>query len=533
MTPAAALLEAAAGMFPGRIAAADRRQALTYRQLHSLCLRAAGGLRQLGIRQGDRVAFLMKNSVEWVAAWYACLYLGAIVVPLHTRLCPQELLQVLTVSRCSALVLDAGFSDTLAYFRAQGLALAHTVCTGGQISSAAAWAQLTAGRGAPVPPADGGDDAPAMILYTSGTTGTPKGVVRRQEDLVRHGQMLAAQNNAPGRRDVMLSTSPLHHIGGLQGLLKMSVLAGTYVTMDRIKPEEILRSIQEYRVTQLQMLPPVTYERLYRSGAWRDWDCSCVWEVCISAGKCTTEYTDHIFRMFPNAHLRPSWGSTEAGTISCAQMTREDLADSPARIQSVGRLIPGVQLRIVGQNGAEVRPGLPGEALVRSPLVFDGYLDDPDHTAAAFTPDGWYRTGDIVSMNPEDGCLYFLDRREGLIKTGGENVFALEVERIIQKHPDVQECAVIGVPDPRFGEAIAAAVVCNPGRTISPEELVRFCCQRMSSYKKPRYIAFLDQLPVNDVGKVQKSLLRDRWRTMFRPVPVASGAVPAESKQGR
>lgn len=508
--------------YPGRLAIVNGVRSLTYFELNRESNCVANGLKRYGVKKADRVALLLKNGIEWVVAWYACHKLGAVCVPLHARLRNDELAGILRAAKATTLIFGEDFLPQAMDLKGLYKNLKNLVCVDrrqvrddGQIIL---WSEFQSMPDYTEAQVAVENKDPALLLFTSGTTGKPKGVLRSQEMVVLHAITLALRNNSPFEWDVMMSTAPLYHIGGLQGMIKMHVVGSTFITLNGIVPEEILKKIQEYRVTQLQMLPPVTYERVYRYDKWKDYDLSSVWEVCISAGKCTKEYTDHVFEMFPGCHLRPSWGSTESCSVTCMQLTKEELDQDPGLINAVGTVMPLTEIRIVDKNGEDVFPGDAGEAWVRSPMVFTGYLRNRRTTGEVLTEDGWFKTGDIMRQDPESGYYYFMDRKKDVIKTGGENVFALEIERVIQKHPDVQECAVVGVADLRFGEAIAAAIVVKPNHTLTAESLLAFCRKKLPSFKKPRYMALMDKLPVNSVGKVQKAVLRKKAEELFKPI---------------
>ena len=328
-----------------------------------------------------------------------------------------------------------------------------------------------------------------------------------------HALVLAIANEPSETPEAILTPAPLYHTAGLFCILKSAALAATLILVSSFDPEKICRQIESRKATEVLMLPPISYQRLYQSEAPRKYDLSSVRLALVTAGKCTKACIDDIFEMFPNCKLRPSWGSTEVCSATGCNLSRQQLRERPELMSTVGRLNALVEVRIVDETGAQVPVGVPGEALVRSPLVFKGYLGREDEQDGIFV-DGWFRTEDIMRVDA-DGYYYLVDRKRDIVKTGGENVYAQEIERVLQSHPAVMDSAVVGVPDPRFGEAIAAAIVLNPGAELSADELLDFCAANLASYKKPRYWALLDSLPENSVGKVQKNVLRENAAKIF------------------
>lgn len=521
------LLLSNARNYPDRKAIISNTRTLTYHELNRQSNCIANALRKRGVKKGDAAGIVLKNSAEWVIAWFACQKLGVVFVPLHVRLRAQELISSMKMVKCKLLFFGESFHEKAEEICHSYKELQIKVCVGAPDSKypyssgySLSWEELLQEQDEREAQAELENHSPSVVLFTSGTTGAPKGVIRTQEQVILHGITLALRNNHPGVNDVMMSTAPLYHIGGLQGFLKMLVLGGTYITLERIDPVEIMDMIEKWRVTQLQMLPPVTYERVYRHDGWKERDRSSVWEVCMSAGKCTGEYIDHVFEMFPQCHLRPSWGSTETCSVTCMQLTRERYYSDTTLMKAVGAVMPFTEVRIVDEAGRDVPAGEAGEAVVSSPMIMDGYVKQfhEEDDNEVFLDGKWFKTGDIMRMDPETGYYYFLDRKKDIIKTGGENVFALEVERAIQEHPAVRDCAVVGVCDARFGEAIAAAIVLNAGSTLDGRELTEFCKQRLPSFKKPRYMAIMDELPVNNIGKIAKPVLRENSPSLFKPI---------------
>ena len=220
--------------------------------------------------------------------------------------------------------------------------------------------------------------------------------------------------------------------------------------------------------------------------------------------------------MFPNCRVRPSWGSTEVCSATGANLSREELEAKPQLKRTVGMANRLTQIRLVDEQGNDVPAGSDGEALVKSCLVFSGYLGNPELTEKSFS-DGWFRTGDIM-RHDSDGYYYIMDRKKDMIKSGGENIYAQEIERVIQNYPPILDSAVIGIPDERFDEAVAAAVTLRNGYTLDVNDFIEFCRQHLPDFKKPRYLAVMEQLPTNDVGKIQKGVLRKNAGKLFKRI---------------
>lgn len=506
---------------PERTAVISGERSLTYRQLNEKSNRLANSLSGYGLGSGDRVAVLLGNSIDWLVTWYACHKLGIGVVLVHVRLLPEELARTIELAGAGVLIYGIEHVEKAAYIEANCPSVKRCIACGygshespeGHVSLETL---LETGPDTEAQRELRGDE-PSVILFTSGTTGVSKGIVRTQEMMSAYARVLAEGSPAgSGKTEVMLTPAPLYHAAGLCCAVKMAVLAGTLVLINGFDPKKICSQIEKHRATQVALVPPVSYQRLKCSGAVNDHDLSSVRLVHITAGKTTAECLADILGSFPNAEIRTSWGSTEASNVTYAVLSREQFAEKPELMRTVGRVNSVSEIKLVDGNGAEPPDGQPGEAYVRSPLVFHGYIDLPEETERCFE-DGWFKTEDIMYRDG-DGYYYLMDRKRDIVKTGGENVYAQEVERAILTHPSIEDCAVVGIPDPRFGEAIAAAVVLRPGCTLEPEEFIAFCKKSLPSYKKPRYLAIMNQLPENDIGKVQKNVLCRDAAKLFKKI---------------
>jgi len=506
--------------YPERIAAVGRQRSLTYAELNKEANCLANALTGYGIQKGDKVAILVKNGLEWLITWYAVLKLGVVLVPLHERAQNEELVRIMQTADCRTIIYGDIFEEKFIEIQKMNKGIRLRICIGEERRNrnVVMWSDLFNNPDYREAQQELSDDDPAIILFTSGTTGRSKGVMRTRHMIRLHAEILAYGTDGASEPEVMLTSAKLYHAGGIVCVLKMAKMAGTLVLPERIDPIEILGLIDVRHVTQLMMLPPIVYERLYNYIDWRKYNLTRVKEVCISAGKCTPETAAHLFKMFPNCRLHPSWGSTETSSVTGMLVSKTEFLSDPDIINSVGRANAMTEIRIVDETGKDATSGTAGEAVVRSPVVFSGYLDETGSENCHFIDGGWFKTGDLMIKDEKSGCYYFVDRIKDIIKTGGENVAAAEVEKVILKDPAVMDCAVVGVEDKKFGEGIAAAIVLKPGYSMNAKELLDFCGVYLPNYKKPRYAAFVDRLPRNSVGKVVKDDLKDHAEELFQPL---------------
>ncbi len=307
----------------------------------------------------------------------------------------------------------------------------------------------------------------------------------------------------------MLLQVPLVHNAGLNLMNLTFNACGTIITVETLDPLEILGLIDKEHATFLCLLPPSTYIRLLDVFNLKDFDTTSVRTLLSAVAALSKPLLYRLFDAFPNATLRYGYSSSETLSGIALWINREMVEKDLKCIKSVGREHPFTQVRLVDDEGRDVPTGETGEAIFKSPSCMLEYFDQPDITAETIK-DGWVHTGDLLKKD-EDGFFYFMDRKKDMIKTGGENVFAQEVEKVILTHASVENCAVFGVPDPVWGEAVTAVVKLRSGFTATQEEIVEHCKESLSSYKKPRRVEFVDNIPISDAGKVQKFKLREQY----------------------
>ena len=474
---------------PDKIALTSARtgEERTFAELETNVARVASALRSRGVEAGDRVAILMPNTISFVEAYFGILRCGGVVVPLHVMLAPPEIAKIVTDSGAKLLLAAAPLLEAA---RASGVG----------VVSDEDWQAFLDEGAEPVDITGGGDDL-AVLPYTSGTTGEPKGAMLTHRNLLANlDQQMEVGDEQVREDDVLFMALPLFHIFGLNvplGLLVRNGASG--VLLERFEPIEALRIIQERRITVLFGAPPMYTAWLDTPGA-DQYDLSSVRLAVSGASALSSEALERFDRLF-GVKIYEGYGMTETAPT----LTTNRMSETP-RPASIGRPLPGIELRLVGEDGSDVEMGDPGEILVRGPNIFKGYWNRPQESEKCFV-DGWFRTGD-VAIEDEEGFLYLVDRKRDLIIVSGFNVFPSEVEAALMEDPDVRDAAVVGAPHPYTGEAVKAYVVPADGASLSEEAVIAGVSTRLARFKCPSSVEIVEELPRVITGKVLRRALR-------------------------
>lgn len=473
----------------------------SYRELDRMIRAFAGGLRRLSVGPGDRVGLVMPNCLHSIVCYLGAIRAGAVALPVNIRLKPDEMRFILEDAGAKVIIAHEAVLKSLREAVAGMEAAPSLIGIGFAEEGVAAVEELLSGEALGEAASAEPDDV-AAIIYTSGTTGLPKGA------MITHGNVLfnvQATIVGHGFRpdDTHILVVPLFHVTGLNTIMPTAFLQGaTVVVTAAISPREILSLAERHRATTFFGVP-TTMILLAQAKGIEALDISSLRLVAYSGAPMPVRTIRQLREMLPGVKLHNFFGLTE--TTSCTTVLPDKQA--LARPESIGKAVPGLELEVVGAAGATLPPGEVGELLVKGPSVVKGYLNRPEATTEAIA-DGWLHTGDTAFID-EEGYVFLQGRMKEMVIVGGENVYPVEVENVLTRHPAVAEVAVIGEPHSVLGEVVKAVVVLREGESADARELKGHCVQSLASYKVPQTIEFRDSLPRNPSGKVVKRALKD------------------------
>jgi long-chain acyl-CoA synthetase len=507
-------LRRAAQNFGERTAVIDGDTRFAWRDVDRRVRRLSRGLRQLGVQPGERIALLLVNGYRYLELYYAIPSVGALVVPLNYRLAEPELAAILDDSGARMLVVDDS-----------------SVLAGQHLGELAPVRMLYAGSGAaPVgmlsheelignasyedndlhPPLD--DDL-VGLFYTGGTTGRAKGVMLSHKNLATNALHATIEFRYTSDTNY-LHVAPMFHLADMASTFAVTMLGGCHTILDRFSPVAVLETIQRARVTHTGLVTTMV-NALIQAPELGDYDLSSWSQLLYGAAPIPVALLKRAMELFPCDFVQ-GYGMTEASP-ALTRLTPEDHRRGIAepgtvwerRLASAGQSDVGVDVRVVDEVGREVAPGEVGEVIARGPNIMQGYWNQAEETAYGLR-DGWLHTGDLAIVD-EGNYIYIVDRKKDMIVSGGENIYSTEVEGALYSHPAVLEAAVIGVPDPTWGERVHAVVVLKSQHSVAAEELIRRCRQCMAGYKVPRSVEFMQALPKSGAGEILKAELRHKF----------------------
>jgi len=481
-----------------------RGVSVTWSQLRDRVNAVAAAMARRGVTAGQRVAIMMTNRPEFLETMFAANALGAIVVPINFRLAPDEVAFILTDSGAELLVVDEATGSAAAAARAAcGREIGFVSV--GETDGADPYFLASPLVGQP-PLVDVPEDSPALIMYTSGTTGRPKGAVISHQNLQCQALTMIRAWQLNDDHEVNLCAAPLFHIASIGGVAPLVLIGGTSVLLPSggFDAAATLELLAAERVSSV-FLVPAQWQVVCSDPSVPSRDLSALKAMSWGAAPATPALLTRMAELFPQAINVAVFGQTELTGVSCALAG----ADAPRKIGSVGKPVISASARVVDDDMKDVPPGTVGEIVYRGQQVTLGYWQNPEATADAFRG-GWFHSGDLVRAD-EEGFLYVVDRKKDMIITGGENVYCVEVENALAWHPAVAELAVIGTPHERWGETPVAIAVPRSGTSLTLDELREWGSSRLARYKLPTVLHLVDSLPRNASGKVMKTVLRRQY----------------------
>jgi len=489
----------------------------TWGEIGDRVARLGAALRALEVKPGDRVAVLALNSDRYIELFFAINWAGAAIVPLNIRWAIPENVYALKDCEPSALIYDDEYAEAVAQLQQQHPVRCLIYMGDKAVPSGHQDYEALIRSTAPMENACGAKDELAFICYTGGTTGFPKGVMLSHTNVV-YGLLNWIASYHHSDETVFLHASAYCHLAGAWPAMAVTMTGGRHVVLPKFQAETAFAAIEKHRVNHCLFVPTMI-NLLVHHPDFEKYDLSSVKDCIYGASPISDAVQTAVLAKLPTWKFIQGYGMTETSAVSLTMPWRYhfDGEDHKSKRLGTGRASFGVDIRIVDAQGKELPRGETGEIAIHGPQVMLGYWRNPEATAATIR-DGWLFSGDAAWMD-EDGFAYIVDRKKDMIISGGENVYSREVENAVSLHPAVLECAVIGIPDEKWGEAVHAVIVQKKGHRASAEDIIEHCHKWIAGYKCPRSVEFRDAMPVSTQGKLQKNLLRDPyWQGQRRAV---------------
>ncbi len=515
-------LDLAAMLVPERTAIAFEGKRYSYTQLKERVNRLADSLNRLGLEKGERAAILEVNCNEYVEACFATVKVGGIFVPLNFRIRQEELTYLVNKAEPKILFVGSRYADMANSARSQLPSVKHFIIIGGKQEGMLSYDELIASGSAEEKTfAEVNDEDIAVLMFTAGTTGLPKGVP--QDNSAYSSYVLTNVDppdmEAPPETNVLVM--PLYHVAGMQALMAGIYGGRTIALMRQFDEKEWFETVQREKATRV-MVVPTMLKRIVEHPDFDQYDLSSVRVVTYGAAACPYEVLRKTIERFPGRALINAFGGTETSSTIAALRAEDQVITGKETEQerekklkrlatSIGLPMDDVEIQVRDEEGRVLPAGETGEIVAKGPRIMRGYWRDEEKTKKAFTPDGWYRTGDMGYVD-EEGYIYLSGRADDLIVRGGENIGPDEVESVLSTHPKIEEAAVIGVKDMEWGQQVRAIVRLKAGETATEQEIMDFCRPRLAGFKRPSSVFFVaEELPKTSTGKVLRRTLREKY----------------------
>ena len=510
-------LTIACAIVPDREAIVFEGRRFTFEQLQERVNRLANALSDLGVGRGDRVAIMQVNCNEMVETYFAAAKLDAVFVPLNFRARGDEVAYVLNAAEPAVLFVGGRYTDLIKSVRNQIIPPNYVASiedrTGGEWLFYEDLIESSSPDEIHFP--EGDDEDTTVLMFTAGTTGVPKGVMLTHQSFTSY-MLSSVSPPDPDEEERNLLSVPLYHIAGMQAVMAAVYGGRTLLISRQFEPLEWMNMVQQEKANRSMMVPTML-KQLMDHPQFHEFDLSSLQVITYGAAPMPLEVIKRAIREFPQARFINAFGQTEtASTITMLppedhilEGSDEEVDKKLKRLTSIGKPLEDVEVSIVDEDGKPVVLSETGEIVARGPRIMKGYWGQQEATVSAIRG-GWLYTGDL-GYQDEDGYIYLAGRAKDFIKRGGEMISPEEVERALMSHPGVEDAAVIGIPDMDWGERVMAVTVRTASGTLTEEELIEYCRQRLASFKKPESVVFVDELPRNSLGKVLKRTLREEY----------------------
>jgi len=510
-------LSIASAICPERDALVFEDKRHTYEQTNERVNKLGNALAKLGIGKGDRVAILQVNCPEFIESYFAIAKTGAICVPLNFRAKSDEISYMMNNASARALLVGKRYIDMIRNMQSSLSTVEQFISLDSEEKDMHFYDKLVESSSSDEVISEIGDDDVTILMYTAGTTGRPKGVPLRHSGFVSY-ILDNVEPASPETGERNLITVPLYHVAGIQAMMAAFYGGRTLVLMRQFEVTEWMETVQKEQATRV-MLVPTMLKNIIDHPDFAKYDLSSLRVITYGAASMSFEVISRAIKVMPGVRFINAFGQTEtASTITTLgpddhiiEGTEEEKAKKLKRLgSSIGRPLPDVEVKIIDEHGHELPVFQIGDIVAKGARIMSGYWQDEEKTAKAFTPDGWLITSD-KGWKDEDGYIFLAGRGDNMIIRGGENISPEEVENMLHSNPKIEEAAVIGIPDPEWGQQPRAVVVLKNGEAATAEEIMEYCREKLASFKRPRSVVFIDALPRNQLGKVLHKVLREQY----------------------
>jgi acyl-CoA synthetase (AMP-forming)/AMP-acid ligase II len=510
------ILERAVRRVPNKIGVISGERSYTFQQMEERVNRLANAFLDMGLNKGDRVATLIPNTPEFHETFFAAAKAGLVLVPVSTRYLGEEIVYAVNNVEASALVVNGRHFNKIEPIHSRLPSAKQIICIG-KVTTTTNYEQLLTRYSTHSPKVDLSPDDLALILYTSGTTAYPKGVMHTHRTVFEFVLACGPMLHIRPEQDVCLFVAPTSHISAAPKLVTTTYFLDTATIMESFDPKSFLQTIERDKVTNIiSPLVPAMLIRLLDAPDFSKYDLNSLRSVFIGIANMPRPLLERAMKAFGPIVFN-LYGSTEGGSIITlmepGELTPDLLPDRVSILNSCGREPTwlGGEIRVINEFGNDVVPGEIGEMILRGEGLMKGYWGMPEETAKVIDSEGWYYTGDLATVDAQ-GYIYVRGRKSYMIRSGGENISPEAVEEVIMRHPAVKDVAVLGVPDEFWGEGVKAVVVLKEGMKASEEEIIQFCKQNMASHQKPQSVVFVDELPLGPSDmRVSRKVLKEKF----------------------